>query len=165
MTSLGYFHFATSLLALISGAFVLFRAKGTRMHRRVGWVYVASMVALNASALSLYRLTGTFGPFHIAALISLMTVAAGVDAARQRKRANPTWLRRHYFFMSYSYLGLVAAAIAETATRWPALQEVAGGPTVAFWTTVVVASVAVFIVGGIVVRRRAEVMMRPFRVR
>jgi uncharacterized membrane protein len=165
MTSLGYFHFATSLVALISGAFVLFRAKGTTMHRRVGWVYVASMVALNASALSLYRLTGTFGPFHMAALISLMTVAAGVVAARQRKRANRTWLRRHYFFMSYSYLGLVAAAIAETATRWPALQEVAGGPTFAFWTTVVIASVAVFIVGGIVVRRRAEMMMRPFHVR
>ena len=165
MTPLGQLHFATALVALMSGALVLFRTKGTAQHRRMGWIYAGSMLALNASALSLYRLTGTFGPFHVAALISLVTVAAGIMAAVQRKRGNRSWLLRHYFFMSYSYLGLVAAAIAETATRWPALQAVAGGPTPAFWTTVVIASLAVFIVGGIVVRRRAEVMMRPFRAR
>mgnify|MGYP003579306751 CR=1 FL=1 len=90
--------------------------------------------------------------------------AAGIIAAR-RRRSNRTWLVQHYFFMSYSYLGLVAAAIAETATRWPAVQSVAGGPTAIFWITVVVASVAVFVVGGIVVRRRAETIMRPFRAR
>jgi uncharacterized membrane protein len=165
MTPLGQLHFATALVALCSGAFVVFQVKGTPLHRRVGWVYVASMLVLNVSALTLYRLTGTFGPFHVAALLSLMTVVAGVVAARQRMRGNRTWLRRHYFFMSYSYLGLVAAAIAETATRWPALQAVAGGPTAAFWTTVIIASVAVFVVGGVVVRRRAEPMMRPFRAR
>ena len=164
MSLLGQVHFLTALIALATGAFVVLRPKGSATHRRIGWVYAASMLALNASALSIYRLTGTFGPFHVAALVSLTGLAAGIIAAR-RRRSNRTWLVQHYFFMSYSYLGLVAAAIAETATRWPAVQSVAGGPTAIFWITVVVASVAVFVVGGIVVRRRAETIMRPFRAR
>ena len=162
MSPLGQFHFATALVALASGAWVLSRRKGTRMHRRVGWLYAASMLMMNVSALSLYRLTGTFGPFHVAALISLATLAAGIIAARRRHRGGRAWLERHYFLMAYSYLGLVAAAVAETATRWPAIQDVAGGPTAAFWTAVVIASVAVFAVGGVMIRRRSESIMRPF---
>lgn len=162
MSPLGQFHFATALIALGSGAWVLLRTKGTRKHRRVGWVYATSMLMLNVSALSIYRLTGAFGPFHVAALVSLATLAAGIISARRRRHGSPGWLERHYFFMTYSYLGLVAALVAETATRWPAIQAVAGGPTVAFWTVVVVASVAVIAVGVVMIRRRAQVVMRPF---
>lgn len=165
MTPLGQLHFWTAIASLVTGAVVLFRPKGSALHRRMGWGYVTSMVLLNVTALTLYRLTGMFGPFHVAALISLATLAAGIVAARRRHTGDRAWLMRHYFFMSYSYLGLVAAAVAETATRWPAIQAVAGGPTVAFWAAVVIASVAVFVVGGIVVRRRAETVMQPFRAR
>ena len=162
MSILGQLHFASALIALASGAWVLFRRKGTRIHRRVGWLYAASMLVLNASALSLYRLTGTFGPFHVAALISLAGLAAGIISARRRRHGDRDWLMRHYFFMAYSYLGLVAAAVAETATRWPAIQAVAGGPTAAFWAAAAVASIVVFVVGAVLIRRRAEVTMRPF---
>ena len=141
---------------------MLFRPKGNRKHRRAGWIYAGSMLVLNVTALSLYRLTGTFGPFHVAALISLATVAAGIISARRRRHGSRGWLERHYFFMTYSYLGLAAAAVAETATRWPAIQSVAGGPTAAFWTAVAVASVVVFVVGSVMIRRRADTIMRPF---
>ena len=164
MSLLGQVHFLTALIALATGAVVVLQTKGSALHRRIGWVYAASMIAVNVTALSIYRLTGTFGPFHIAALVSLAGLTAGILAVR-RRRSNRNWLVRHYFSMSYSYLGLVAAAIAETATRSPALQAVAGGPTPIFWITVVAASISVFVVGGIVVRRRAEVILRPFRAR
>ncbi len=163
MSTLGQFHFVTSLVALFAGALVLWRPKGTAIHRRVGWIYVASMLALNGSALFIYRLTGTFGPFHVAALISLATLLAGVVAAWRRRPGDRTWLPRHYFYMTYSYLGLVAAAVAETATRVPALQAVAGGPTLVFWSAVVVASVAVFVIGGRMIRRRADSIIRPLQ--
>lgn len=165
MSPLGQVHFLTALVALATGAFVVLRPKGSAQHRRTGWAYATSMIALNATALSIYTLTGSFGPFHLAALVSLATLAAGLLPARRRRGRHPMWLVQHYYFMSYSYLGLVAAAVAETATRWPAIQEVAGGPTVVFWITVAVASATVFIAGGIVVRRRAEVIMRPFQRR
>jgi uncharacterized membrane protein len=162
MSPLGQVHFLTALIALVSGAWVLLRRKGTARHRQVGWLYVASMLALNVSALLIYRLTGTFGPFHFAALISLATLLAGVVQARRRLRGDRNWLPRHYFYMTWSYLGLAAAAVAETATRLPALQSVAGGPTAAFWTAVVIASVAVFTVGAMLIRRKADIVIRPF---
>jgi uncharacterized membrane protein len=162
MPSIGWLHLASALVALTAGAWVLWRPKGTAIHRRVGWVYAVSMLALNATALLIYRLTGTFGPFHIAALASLVTLTAGIVPAWTRRPAG-RWLERHYFFMSYSYLGLVAAAVAETTSRVTAIQTFAGGPTPAFWIAVVVASVLVMVVGGRIVRRRVAQTLRPFR--
>ena len=162
MLSLGWLHLASAVVALAAGAWVLWRPKGTTIHRRVGWVYAASMLVLNATALAIYRLTGTFGPFHVAALFSLGTLVAGIVPAWRRRPA-ASWLERHYFFMAYSYLGLLAAAVAETASRVEAIQGFAGGPTPAFWMVVAVASVAVMVVGGRIVRRRVEPTLRPFR--
>jgi hypothetical protein len=36
------------------------------------------MALLNGTPLAIYRLSGSVGPFHVAALFSLATVAAGV---------------------------------------------------------------------------------------
>jgi uncharacterized membrane protein len=66
MSTLGWFHTAAAVAALVAGAVVLLRGKGTRSHRRLGWTYVVAMIALNVTALAIYRLTGSFGPFHIA---------------------------------------------------------------------------------------------------
>ena len=162
MISIGGLHFATAIAALVAGAWVLARRKGTRSHRRAGWVYVGSMLALNVTALLIYRLTGTFGPFHIAAFVSLGTVIAGILPMLQRPR-RAKWLEKHYFFMTYSYLGLVAAAVAETSTRVTAVQEFAGGPTPTFWITVAIATFAVMGIGSRLVRSRVEPTLRPFR--
>lgn len=161
MITIGQFHLATSLVALATGALVLLRRKGTSGHRRLGWLYAVSMFALNGSALLIYRLTGTFGPFHVAALISLTTLLAGMWAVVRRRPGDRSWLPRHYYFMTWSYVGLVAAAVAEVATRVPAVQAIAGGPTTAFWVTVVLASVAVFVIGGLMIRRRERSILTP----
>src|SRR5215207_4557449 len=51
MNLLGWIHIASALVALGAGAAVLRRRKGTRWHRRMGWVYAAGMILLNATAL------------------------------------------------------------------------------------------------------------------
>jgi uncharacterized membrane protein len=162
MLTLGRVHFASALLALAAGAWVLWRPKGTATHRRVGWTYAVSMLVLNVTALLIYRLTGTFGPFHVAALASLGTLTAGIVPVWRRRPAGK-WLEYHYFFMAYSYLGLIAAAVAETSSRVEAIQSFAGGPTPAFWAIVALVSIAVMVVGGRIVRWRAEPTLRPFR--
>jgi uncharacterized membrane protein len=162
MNSLGALHVITAVIALASGAVVLLRRKGTASHRRIGWVYVASMLALNITALAIYRLTKTFGPFHVAALFSLATVVAAIIPAWRRKPRNG-WLDLHYYFMSWSYLGLLAATVAEVASRVPAIQAFGGGPTPAFWTSVAVASAAVFLIGGPMIKRRFVPVTQPFR--
>jgi uncharacterized membrane protein len=119
LSTLGAAHVAAATAALALGLVVLVERKGTMTHRLIGCGYVAAMVLLNVTALGLYRLTGHFGPFHALALISLATVAAGVTVVWRRA---PNWLRRHYYFMAWSYVGLLAAACAEAMTRVPLLR-------------------------------------------
>src|SRR3712207_4566555 len=95
MTLLGPIHTVAALVAVASGAAVLLQPKGTRRHRQLGWTYVVSMVALNVTALSIYRLTGRFGAFHVAALVSVATLAAGLLPA-VRRRPPDGWVESHY---------------------------------------------------------------------
>jgi len=126
VTTLGAAHFAAAVAALALGLVVLIEAKGTLTHRLIGCGYVAAMLILNVTALGLYRLTGQFGPFHALALVSLATVTTGVTVVWRR---GPNWLRRHYYFMAWSYVGLLAAACAEAMTRLPVLRAaVTTGP-------------------------------------
>ena len=155
MSPLGTLHLTAALLALASGALVLVRPKGTAGHRAVGWVYAGAMLATNLTALGIYRLFGRFGPFHVAALVSLASTAAGVAAIRLG--AGPRAIRRHYFSMTYSYVGLAAAAVSETATR---LVRPHSGTT--FGLAVFVASALVFAVGARRIRRGAAAQLTPF---
>ena len=109
MTPLTLVHTALGVTALATGAFVLARPKGDRPHRAVGRVYAGALVALCGLSFGLTSTTPFFaglGPFHVASLVSLGTVSAGVVVAR-RRRAN--WLGAHYMWMAWSYIGLVMA--------------------------------------------------------
>jgi uncharacterized membrane protein len=168
MSPLGFFHFATAIVALSTGAAVLLMTKGTRRHRRIGWVYVAAMVTMNGSALFIYRLFGGFGPFHAFALISLAGIIAGTVAAIRARRARierdlprrSRLVAQHYQFMTWSYLGLCAAAVSEIATRVPAFRY-APGAGAAFGMAVGVATIAVMIVGGrLIIARRSGILQQ-----
>src|SRR6476661_2846417 len=104
MLSLGWTHTFAAITALVSGAGVLLTRKGTRRHRQLGWIYVVSMLLLNATALMIYRLFGRFGPFHVGAVFSLVTVIMGTLAALRARgargqrdaTARAEALERHY---------------------------------------------------------------------
>jgi hypothetical protein len=68
------------------------------------------MACLNGSALALDTLTGGFSTFHVLAVFSLATVAAGVIKAVGRRRWLK-WMWRHYQYMAWSYVGLFAMAL------------------------------------------------------
>jgi uncharacterized membrane protein len=110
------------------GGWIFLAPKGTRAHVRAGWGYVVSMACLNGTALALYNLTGRFNIFHALALFSLATVAAGVVQVRGRRRWRK-WLWRHYQYMAWSYVGLLAATVNEGFVRVPALQQLAASTT------------------------------------
>jgi len=133
---LGLAHLLTAVTALIVGAVVLLNRKGTRRHRWLGRAYLVSMLALNLSALLIYEVFGRFGAFHWAALVSLVSVLGGYLAAHRRFAG---WKVPHAYFMAGSYVGLVAAAVAEVASRVPG------------WSfgTSVIASSALIILAGV----------------
>ncbi|MBT8062394.1 MAG: DUF2306 domain-containing protein [Xanthomonadales bacterium] len=144
MNYLGLAHFLTAVLAIVAGAVVVFRRKGTRFHKWCGRLYLLSMLTVNISALSIYRLWGHFGPFHIAAVISLATVIMGAQAAWRKKPARH-WKVAHAYWMSWSYVGLLAAAVSESATRYLDYD---------FGWTVGLATAAVIAIGAMTINRR-----------
>lgn len=138
---IGLAHLVIALLAMVFGTLVIISSKGTRKHKWLGRAYVGSMVAVNVSAFLIYELFGGLGLFHWMALFSLLTVLAGYFPARSRR---PGWRIRHAYFMSGSYVGLIAALAAEILTRTPWLP---------FFGAVAVASISVIVLGILVMFR------------
>ena len=116
-------HVLAALSALGAGAAVLLSTKGTHTHRVMGTVYVLALVLVNVAALSLHR-ESTFGVFHVLAVVSLLTIAAGLAPLLLGKRS-PVVIANHAYCMSWSYAGLVAAgcgqltaAVGEALGAW-----------------------------------------------
>jgi uncharacterized membrane protein len=115
-STMGSVHMVTALAAILFGLAVVILPKGRAAHRLAGLFYVFAMLATNLSALLIYRLTGRFNLFHAFALLSLVCILIGLALPLIRP-AN--WLVRHAYWMAWSYLGLLAAALNEAAIRLP----------------------------------------------
>lgn len=135
----GLFHVIMALVAMITGTVVIIKSKGTRLHVAIGYTYFFSMLTMNLSSFMLYGLLGHFGPFHVAAIISLLTLLGGMIPIFFRKKIR-AWQRVHGTFMYYSVVGLYAAFFSEILTRIPG-QSFSG--------MVILASVGVTIIGVI----------------
>ena len=147
-------HIIAAVAALLLGGVVFPMRKGTRLHVRVGFGYVVSMIVMNVTAFGIYRLTGSVNPFHMGAFFSLATVLAGwVPAIRRKPRDG--WLQLHFEFMSWSYVGLVAGAVSEAVTRLPQAP---------FVGAVVAGSAMVFLLGGMLIVRARSTVFRGVQV-
>ena len=99
MDTLGVVHLVFSIIAISAGAVVVMNAKGTRWHRTFGHIYATSMVGLIVTAFSIYDLTGSFGPFHVAASLSAVTLSVGLYHVLAR-RPQYNWIAWHAEWMS-----------------------------------------------------------------
>jgi uncharacterized membrane protein len=115
--TVGLIHVLSSVIALITGLFVLVTVKGTRQHRQVGYVYAVAMLLVNGTAFMIYRLYGTFALFHWMAVVSLLTLVAGMVPILRKSGKNYKVV--HFQFMYWSVIGLYCAFVAETFSRLP----------------------------------------------
>ncbi|MBD2756792.1 DUF2306 domain-containing protein [Spirosoma validum] len=145
-STLGLFHFISALLAMLSGAVVITKPKGGLFHRRIGYIYVSSMLLLNLTAFQIYHLFGRFGPFHALAIVSLFCLIGGIVPALLRQRIK-NWIHWHYYFMNWSIVGLYAAFWAELFTRTLPINQ--------FWPIVLVASSITSWIGAYFIRKHA----------
>lgn len=156
MSTLGWVHTVFAVVAMAAGGVVFLLPKGTRWHRTLGHLYGTAMLGLIATAFAIYDLFGGFGPFHVAAVASLVTLAPGLGSVLLR-RPRTRWLDWHAGWMVGSYIGLMCAFAAETTTRvvMPAAAPLLPPevlPTV-FWASVALASGAAGALGGRLARR------------
>ncbi len=106
-------HVLAAFSALLVGAVAIVLPKGTQTHRMIGAAYVVALVVVNVAALSLHR-ENTFGVFHVLAVASLVTIAAGLSSLLVGKRSAPA-IATHAYCMAWSYAGLVAAGCGQLA--------------------------------------------------
>jgi uncharacterized membrane protein len=155
LDSFGLAHALMGIAALVFGWVVLTHAKGSASHRVWGSAYAVAMVLLNASALAIYDFNGRFNTFHLFALLSLGSLAAGWVPALLR-RPSGRWYERHANNMAWSYVGLVAAFVSEIATRLPVFHGGLFGAAVAGSTLSVVG------IGALLIRRRVPPIVARF---
>lgn len=152
MSTIGLTHLSLAILSMAAGAAVIFLPKGDTLHKRIGYVYVAGMLGLNVSSLFIYKVLGYFGPFHVFALVSLATVAAGLIPAFRKKPEG--WLEMHYEFMNWSVVGLYAAFWSETFTRFFRFEY--------FWIVVAVATAMTVLLGGWLIKSKKRKILHDF---
>lgn len=118
MDVISLIHIVSAVVALFTGTLVLFLQKGSRTHVRTGYVYCISMIGVISTAFMIYELFGGWGMFHWAAVVSGLTLAAGMVPLLLR-RPPGAYISLHLSFMYWSVMGLYAAFIAETMVRLP----------------------------------------------
>ena len=104
-------HLAAVLPALLVGAIQLAAPKGTRLHRRLGWLWVAAMAV---AALSSFWILGLnkAGGFSVIHLLSLWTLVSLGCAIWFIRRGN---VRAHKGFMIGICVGLAGAGLGALA--------------------------------------------------
>lgn len=144
-SNIGWFHFITSVIAMITGLVVVFNAKGTTFHKRIGYIYVVSMLLLNGSSFFIINFGG-FSLFHFFAIVSLVSILGGMIPTIKKKK---NWFGYHFYFMSWSVVGLFCAFWAEVGTRFVNNMK-------DFWWMVALATIITTFIGGRIINKQAK---------
>ena len=130
---IGWLHTFASLAALVIGAFVLMRPKGTRQHRLIGWVYAGALLVAGFTAFFIYRFDiqfvpfkvgpNIFGLFHYETLFTLAVLALALFAARRQRHAFSAYA--HPASMLLAYYMVVGGFINELFVRVAPLRRIA----------------------------------------
>lgn len=104
-------HVATAVAAVLIGGLVLWRRKGTHLHKMLGRVWVVLMLVTATSALFIneIRLVGMFSPIHIFSLFTYLSLFNGLRAVIVKRD-----IRRHRIEMQSLYVGALMLAGAFT---------------------------------------------------
>ena len=143
-------HAFSAILAVLIGAMVLFRRKGTPLHKLMGRVWAGLMLVVATSALFIneIRMIGPFSPIHLFSLATYLGLAQGI---RHIRRGN---VRAHRAQMQGLYFMVLGLAGAFTLLPGRRMNEVLFGAETG-WTpsliavgTVLAASVGFYLRAG-----------------
>ena len=116
LTLAGAIHTVLALLGIVVGLVQLLRPKRGAGHRARGYAFVYAMLIADGAAMLIFQFTGKFNILHVGAIVNLVWVVLGVvPLLRNPRPAN--WKNQHYYFIAWSYVGLLAAALTELVVR------------------------------------------------
>jgi uncharacterized membrane protein len=96
-------HLAAVIPALPIGAAMVLRPKGDRLHRVIGYIWIALMAVGAITSFGITELLGTLSPIHILSVITIVAIPRGIIAARAGR------IRDHRRGMTILYAALVIA--------------------------------------------------------
>ena len=111
-------HVLAVSVALVSGVIVLVLPKGSAIHRRLGWLYVASTSVMALSSFGIYELRNGPSLFHAISVAILIIVGFAVYQPLRRQRSS-NWMFWHLVLMQISYVMLVITGIAQFFDHLP----------------------------------------------
>lgn len=147
LTSAGTLHSVLAMFCILIGLIQLLRPKRGPAHRARGYAFVYAMLVVDGAALSLYLSTGKFNVLHVGAIANLICIVMAVVPMLRNPRPK-NWKYHHYYWIAWSYVGLMSAAATQLALRLnpPATPGRA-------WALTFVATVAVSAIGYILIAR------------
>ncbi len=101
-------HTTFSILALLAGLIFLL-PKGTKKHKKIGYIYSISMILCVVTSFGLFNLWGSFGVYHVLSIVSFLTLVIALYFPLFGRK-NKKWILQHSIWMGYSYVGLIMAA-------------------------------------------------------
>jgi len=84
----------------------------------IGFTYVLSMGLCLVTSFFIYNMFDGFGPFHIMSIVSILTISIGLYFPFFGRKVSG-WPIHHYFWMSYSYVGLWMAFMSHFIELMP----------------------------------------------
>lgn len=151
-------HAASATAAIVLGAVVLFRRKGTPTHKLMGRIWAGLMFVTATSALFIneIRLVGPFSPIHIFVVMTYFGLWQGI---REIRRGD---VGAHQASMKSLYLGALFLAGAFTLLPGRRMNEVLFGPD-AGWAPSLIAIASVLVLTAYLWQRLLPRRRRPAR--
>jgi hypothetical protein len=147
LTSVGAIHTVLAGSCILLGLTQLLSPKGGVGHRARGYAFVYGMLTADAAALLVYRFTGHFNILHVGAIANFACLLlAMVPLLRSPRPAN--WKAKHYYFIAWSYVGLLAAATTELIVR-----VIQPSTRVEAWEITGTMTVLVTVLGSVLINR------------
>lgn len=116
LTLAGTIHVVLALLCSAVGLVQFLRPKRGAGHRARGYFYVYAMLVSDGTTFLIYRVTGHFNVFHVAAIVNFACIVLAVVPLLRTPRPS-NWRSIHYHLIAWSYVSLMSAAAINTALR------------------------------------------------
>ncbi|MTI38594.1 DUF2306 domain-containing protein [Fulvivirga lutimaris] len=116
-SAVGGIHFFSAILGMTTGLFIFITKKGTQVHKRVGYVFIISLLTVNISSMFIYDFNnGSISVFHFLIPVSLLFLLYGT-LPMFIKSLSKNKINKHIIGMNGAAIGLWAAGATEYFVR------------------------------------------------
>jgi len=145
LTTLGVFHTAISLVALVCGIWALFRDKEISPRNGLGQIYLVGTFLSAATGLFIFQ-RGGFGPPHVFSILTLLALAVGTVAATSGLFGRASRYIQAISYSSTIFFHLVPGVV-ETTTRLPRGAPLVASPEAPVLQGVILVLLVLLIIG------------------